>query len=513
MLAMIALRAAIGALFSIGLVSRAIPLFADETRLLRQFPTEDGYLMLTIARNFALGHGFSTAAGTLPTNGTQPLMSAVYAGCFALFDGERVAGVRAVLAIQLVLALVGAVLLFLLSRRVLANHPRGNLVAALATAVWFASGIGVKHGMNCLETGAFAACVLWFVHAFLAPPDPLSPWSPRRALFLGAVLGLTLWARVDAVFLVLAACLVRFLLGPGARLAPTRAQFGAACVMGATAVTIIAPWLVHNYLGFGSIVPVSGRAEAGFGSFASNLAHLPVAIAEYVVAVIPVPASVETHPAVIAGSVVVIVAAGALAVRIAHRADARVRTFVVLLLLYAGGLALYYGFFFGVPFFLSRYMFPLAAFAAILWAAVVDALLARRPSRWPAVAVAGVTLALLLVANWRIYRDGRRHMHFQVVEWVQAHVPREAWVGAVQTGTLGFFHDRAINLDGKVNPAAHAAVREHRIPEYVVSQPIEYLADWAGLAEWAHIPLIATHFELVVADPEADLAVFRRRPR
>ena len=46
--------------------------------MLRQWPTEDGYLMLTIARNMALGNGMSTADGELPTNGTQPLATTIW---------------------------------------------------------------------------------------------------------------------------------------------------------------------------------------------------------------------------------------------------------------------------------------------------------------------------------------------------------------------------------------------------------------------------------------------------
>ena len=57
------------ALLAIGFISRVLPLLDQDGRVIRQFPTEDGYLMLTIARNMALGHGMSTAGGTIPTNG------------------------------------------------------------------------------------------------------------------------------------------------------------------------------------------------------------------------------------------------------------------------------------------------------------------------------------------------------------------------------------------------------------------------------------------------------------
>ena len=105
-------------------------------------------------------------------------------------------------------------------------------------------------------------------------------------------------------------------------------------------------------------------------------------------------------------------------------------------------------------------------------------------------------------------------MHFQVVEWVEENVPEEVWVGAIQTGTLGFFHARTINLDGKVNPEALLARRDERIPEYVIGQDIEYLVDWIGISSWMNLPGIASHFEVLVASEEKNLAVLgRKAPR
>ncbi len=507
-----ALWIVVAVLLALGVGSRLVPLLGDELRLLRQYPTEDGYLMLTIARNLALGEGLSTAAGTIPTNGTQPLMSFLYAAGFALVDGDRVAGVRFALWLQLAFALAGAGLLLVLGRRLFAGHPHGARIAWLATALWFAAGLGVKHGMNCLETGGFVASILLFVYAFLAPADPLAPWSVRRSLGLGALLGLVLWMRIDAVFLVLATCLARLLFAPGLRLAPSAASLRSAVLTGATASLILSPWLIHNHLRFGSVMPVSGRAEAAFGSFASNLAHLPVPLAEYALVLLPIPARFESHPLVIAASLLVLAAWIWLAARIVRAGDARRRTLGLLVGLYALGLVTYYGFFFGVPFFLSRYFFPLAAFGALLLAGLIDGAVDRERTRvfaWP---IAAGVLALTLGAHLQIHRQGRQHDHFQVVEWIERNVPPDAWVGAIQTGTIGFFHDRAINLDGKVNPAAHEAVRADRIPEYVVASPIQYLADWVGLAAWRERPLIERHFELLVEERDTNLAVFRRRP-
>jgi hypothetical protein len=96
---------------------------------------------------------------------------------------------------------------------------------------------------------------------------------------------------------------------------------------------------------------------------------------------------------------------------------------------------------------------------------------------------------------------------------LEASVPADTWVGAFQSGTIGFFHDRTINLDGKVNPEALAATTSHRLNEYVLESPIEYLVDWASLLEpWLERdPRIQRHFETLVLDREHNLGVLRRR--
>jgi len=93
-------------------------------------------------------------------------------------------------------------------------------------------------------------------------------------------------------------------------------------------------------------------------------------------------------------------------------------------------------------------------------------------------------------------------------------VNEDQWVGAVQTGTLGYFHDRTINLDGKVNPAALRELqRTGDVRPYVVHEtPIDYVADWSAIAGWV-VPAGSDFdraFEVVVADAAANLGVLQR---
>ena len=113
--------------------------------------------------------------------------------------------------------------------------------------------------------------------------------------------------------------------------------------------------------------------------------------------------------------------------------------------------------------------------------------------------------------NIQAYSWGDYHMHFQVVEWVEENVPDDTWVAAAQTGTLGYFHDRTINLDGKVNPAALHARIFGRARAYLLDTPATYVVDWVDLIEIiSSNDEVAREFKKILEDKESNLAVLKR---
>jgi hypothetical protein len=500
----------IGVLLVVGAISRAAPLLNQDGRLLKQFPTEDGYLMLQIARNIALGHGMSTAEGTIATNGTQPLTTFLWAGCFRLAGGDKSSGVAYVHVLQMIIGAAAAFALYRMGRFLLKSHAEGARVAALAAAVWYAGPLTAKQTQNCLETGVYALVVVLVVWTLVAAwRDGKQPWSWWRCISLGLILGVAFWTRNDAAFLILAACLVRVGAGFGGGFALR--GIAETFVVGITSVVVASPWLVYNVTQFGHLMPISGVSESMHAGFADNLHLIPVALAEYILAVLPIPNRMEELPAVIAASTVCVAAMVGLLLVVARRGDIRLRTFLLIVSIYGLGLCLFYGLFFGVGHFVNRYMFPLSPFLALLWAVV--ALWIWRRMRRPAGSVLTVLLVLLVIGlNARVYVRGRDHLHFPVIEWVAANVPDDVWVGAIQTGTLGFFHDRTINLDGKVNPEALEARKHDAIPQYVVDSDITYLADWAPTISTLHEerPLLRKHFDLIENDRQRNVGVLQR---
>jgi hypothetical protein len=498
-------------LFVIGLLSRAAPLLNQEGRLLSQFPTEDGYFMLQIARNIAIGNGMSTADGKLPTNGTQPLTTFIWAGCFKLADGDKTVGVAYVHVLQMIFGLLAAFVLYRLGRMLLRDYPAGTTIAAFAAAVWYAGPLTAKNTQNCLETGTYTLVILLSVWALVvALRDWNRPWAWSRCVGLGIILGLAFWTRNDAAFLILAACVVRVVLGLRAGL-PSRG-LAETVVMGAVSVVVASPWLAYNLMKFGHLMPISGVSESMHAHFGQNLAITPVALAEYILTVFPIPNSMEHDTWVVAASVVCVLTAIGLIVAIGRRSDRQMRAFLWIVGIYALGLIGFYGLYFGVGHFVNRYMFPLSPFLALLWAGIVVWAFRRMPRA--GIAAALVVLVVLLAGlNVRVYRKGKHHLHFDVIEWVQANVPDDVWVGAIQTGTLGYFHDRTINLDGKVNYEALEARKKDEIPQYVLDKGIVYLADWRKTIITLHAEreIFRDHFDLILPGEVRNVGVLKRR--
>lgn len=514
-------------LAGLGLLSRVAPMLDAGGRLFRQWATEDGYLMLTIARNIAVGHGMTIAEGTIPTNGTQPLMTFAYAACFWVSGGDRWWGVLLAHALSITIAAAAAWMLYRLARNLLAGRPGGDLTAAVTACLWFASPIVTAHSMNMLETGAYAAMVLACVLAFVAPSRQADGhWPLIRCVGFGVLLGLTFLTRIDAVFLIAAICAVR--VAPALRTPSliTR-RVTETFIFGITSVIVAVPWLYYSHSRFGSLMPISGQAEGVEVRFGQNIAMVPAKLAEYLMIVVPIPASLEKRPVVVSAAAAIVAVALVMSlVTIMRSRSSTVRSVIAIVWLFALGLCGYYGLFFGAGWFLGRYLMPLSPFAALLSVSSFVWLAERVPAaRVPRALIAAAAVALLLstAEHLRRYRKGTNQGHFQVVDWVTANVPRDAWMAAVQTGTLGFFHDRTINLDGKVNPEALQLLIEalrtgghRRVDEYIVSKRVSYMADWANpMADYSKHGILDHHFEVLVmerpsaADPYG-LGVLRR---
>lgn len=515
------LKVLVGLLLLIGILSRISPLFDIQGRLFWQHMTEDGYLMQTIARNMAIGLGMTTAEGSIATNGVQPLATFLFAGLHYIAGGSKVGGIALVTMFSALVAAATLYTSYLLGLKIFSGLRHGRVLALVAAALWFVAPRITAHTMNGLETGLYylAITATWNYYLGIAARDERGLSGAQRLMF-GLLLGVTFLARNDAVFFIAALLVAHWLVGTSRSGGGYRHRFVDGVVSGLTSIVVASPWLINNRIRFGSIVPISGAAQSFDARLGQNMITMPANWFEAAYPHFPIPGSLEANGAVVAFAALMAVISVLGFWFFAARLSLTTRRFFVAGLLFTAGISLYYGVFFGAPHFLSRYTSSISPFLWLCTAVTVFGVLDRvfRTPRGLGLAAGALVAVLTLDGAFFAglnYARGTTHMHKQVVDWVQANVPSNRWVGAVQTGTLGFFHDRTLNLDGKVNPdALKVLLRDGHVLNYVLDTKVDYIVDWVGMAEWAHMnehsPRFVAEFELVVKDPKNNLAVLRR---
>jgi hypothetical protein len=455
--------------------------FREKSLLLHPPLSEDGYYSMTIARNIAQGRGVSVDGRTL-TNGFQPLFTFLSVPVFVMAGSDRILGVRLFLALHWLFYVATAAVLGRILRDALdPKDARGRALAPWCAAVLYLCLFPVfGHHFNGLETG----CLLLSYAAVLRYAQTHALETPAETAVLGSLLGLAVLSRIDAVFFVILVCAYLFLGGAG----PARARIRPAATAAATAFLVSSPWWFYSVLAFGSLLPSSGAAEQAWALDARRLGVMATAILRNLMPIYFHDADERFE----ADGVRALLLVGTLALLWIHGREIRKRRPANAgpgrhLLGLGGGLALsslmlalWYALSSWAVHFYARYLAPLLLLVVLVLARALLALAEVRPR--PAA-------ALLLVVGVSVPFEVMRSYHEPIIErnifvrrqltLVESRVPPEEWVAALQTGTLGYFRDRVLNLDGKVNPQALGRRRD--IWRYLDEQGVHWLCDWPEL--------------------------------
>jgi 4-amino-4-deoxy-L-arabinose transferase-like glycosyltransferase len=333
--------------------------------------------------------------------------------------------------------------------------------------------------MNGLETGLYSLLILVALTFYTTIPRhkaSLSHWT-----ILGAILGLMVLARVDAVFLIFGFIFVELWRARTRALLPL-------LVMGIASILVSSPWWIFNYLNFGSIMPQSGQSEAIGVLLATNLFNGSVALADILSAFFYFPYS--GYPEwlhwvwiiAILALILFVVIKLQLVRTIRSRYD--LRTLMPLVIASFGFLIFYLGFF-AAWWFLYRYFHPIGILWIMIFAIGIEAMLGTLPNLKPMPRRFLRVSASLIVLSALIFNVNRLIASFTtddiypgylIGKWANEHP--NVRIGMEQSGTAGFLAPNVFNLDGKINPEALAARRAHNIGGYIAKAKFDYLADW-----------------------------------
>lgn len=487
--------------------------------------TEDGYYALSVARNLATGHGL-TIDGEHLTNGFQPLFTVLEAGAFWVTGDNQIMAMRLVMALGWLFHVAGALLAAAIARDAWpASGGEGEreLRGWLAAFLYLAAPLMLNHAYNGLETG----CTMFFYALAARWMQSGRDRSWAGLAGFGAIIGLLVLARIDAGFI--AAFLGLNELRRGWRKGAAHALARAA-VLGAAALLISSPWWLYNTVYFGSPMPTSGTAQQAwglewlrfeFGEWALRVVLVPWIFAgahESDLSMnVPIPFGPGYMTLTAIGFVRTLVVVG-IAIglwRAARRGDLRrdlarasafeaastrrTLEFAACFALGFAALIAYYVFSFQAYWFYYRYFAPLALVSFVV-VPIVAARALHRAGRQPLATILAGLLVLQIAGFVGFAMAGRglggNTVYYDQVQLVRDHVPDADYVAAGQAGTLGFFRDRVINTDGKVNRAA-LAYQDH-MWDYLRAHGVKWFVDW---------PYYVNKYLGVPLDPSGDRPV------
>ncbi len=448
------------------------------------FIPDDTYYTLTIARSLARGHG-PTVDGHVLTSGFQALLGFLMVPVFWITDSPDTA-----LRLDLALLVVADTLTIVVLAWV-AYRFAGRVAAVAAAALWAISPVAISMALGGLETSLAILLAVSLVAVWMWADD--RP-TTRRWVVVGVVAALAVLARIDTALLVALLAGVQLWRGPRRPLVP-------GAVAGAL---VVAPWWIWCTVQFGTPIPTSGTA-------AHDIAPLrPFAregMAQVAGAVAGGPFDVwrslrqrlNDHP--LLGMVVFLALVLGLVFVAVWWARRRVlpQLAVATLPAFAAGLLVFYAWF-GVGWYFTRYLAPVASVAALMIAVGVARLWHAR-GRWrrPAFGAAAVVLGIGAIAALRADSHHLSATHgsesaFDSVTGYRdaalnvATIPAPgARLGAWQSGAIGYYADdrfTVVNLDGVVNPDAADAQRADRTAFYIRERNLDWLADFSLHIVW-----------------------------
>lgn len=169
---------------------------------LRWFTRDDAYYYFKVAQNISEGHG-STFDGVNKTNGYHPLWMLVCIPIFSLARFDLVLPLRILLLVMSALSVSTAILLYRLLGKVFAPA-----IGAIAALFWvFSFEILVSLYQNGLESGIAAFFVVLLIYKLY---EFEQSWrknevTTKQLALLGLIAALTIFSRLDLVFLAIIA--------------------------------------------------------------------------------------------------------------------------------------------------------------------------------------------------------------------------------------------------------------------------------------------------------------------
>lgn len=432
--------------------------------------SEDGYYSLSVARNLALGNGL-TIDGRTWTNGFQPLFTLLCSPVYMLCGGDRYESLRGILLLHTAIHVATAFVVASLACGGLRSASRRLCFWLIALLYLGAAWLMNRHH-NGLETGLLLLlyALLWLYY------ERIGIETNARCFVFAIGLGLIVLTRVDTVFLVIIISFAQ-LLGPG----DWRCRLQRFMVLSATSLALSSPWWLYNLLCFGDLVPSSGISQQVVSFSPRRIVVMAQALLVNVT-----PSFYFDGEGLATAFFRLVFLAFVLIVTLrlgwsqwpAGDRGRRLRRFGVYLGVSLAVLVAWYISSIQSWWFYGRYTSFLSLVVVVLFGGVLAGLVERAPRL-----AIGVVMLLALptpavIAGRHLQYLQRDHgFYYEQLRLAMDRIPADAVVAGGQSGTLGYFRDRVVNCDGKVNFEVNPYNSSGRLREYLDMKGINWFCD------------------------------------
>jgi hypothetical protein len=504
------------AMMLIGLGARLEVAFRTPARLSVVPLQDDSYYTQSYARQMWAGEFFSIN-DEHRGNAYHPLYPILCAPLHGLSGSNPVLGIRLVALFNVILFIASLWMASRVYRRLAPGNPA-------PTAVLFGLGLYAVHAlafendMNLMQTG-LQLLLLWTLLDVTLRLHEERRKRLRDYLLVGGIGALACLTRIDVAIVIFGYGITMLLNRHRWEL--TVSRFLAVTAPGACAVLV---WCVVSYFVVGSFLPTGGAANASgivlpssttLGRGAVVLSLASVGLPHSYVNVFWSPwwtANPWARPllstALFTVFVLLLLRNPVDVGRLARNALPALAPMLVGTAL----LVVTYVMFTRATYFFSRYFAVVLPVMGCFWFLLVANAFERRHER----RVISVGVISTLLFSFYLYRVSNLEESYwwTALDRVQALSQESDWIASPETGLLGYYHRRTINLDGKTNVEALRARQSGSTVEYLSSTDARFTVDgWGAFNTQIDGVVIAqdskflAEWELVVDGP----FIWRRR--
>ena len=434
---------------------------------------------MSIARNIALGNGI-TIDGKIETNGFQPLYTFLTVPAFWVSGDNRLEAMRVVFILSVLFYFATAFLIGKITQKIFSGDEKTRSISFWIGFITYLTSVLIflSH-FNGLETGVLLFFYTLVLH-YLIKNDVD---SYKQVLILGVLLGLLVLIRIDTVFFTIIVAISFFFK----KELVFKKKLIFFFIIGITAFVVSSPWWLYNFINFGSIMPTSGTAQSKIGFTTDRLFYVKQALLQNIIPYINFANRVLTgNPLSIIQFVAVLLSIFLTWKIFMEKYNTnfsniyfrRVIKISLLLIVSIIILSLWYSYTSLAVWFYSRYLIPISIIG-VLWISFILVSFSNKYKKFILSFILILSLlftSLIFILHFRVGIQGSEFYNHQLA-LIKKYIPDESTpVSAAQTGTLGFFRENVVNLDGKVNPEV---LKFNNRIEYLEHLNIHWFCDWA----------------------------------